>query len=50
LRWWCQDENSRRSSARSNQFQNTKSTELIFSVLLSEDGARNVRFERALRT
>jgi hypothetical protein len=28
----------------------SKSTELIFSVLLSEDGARNVRFERALRT
>src|SRR5215208_2823177 len=47
LRWWCQGENSRRSSARSNQFQNTKSTELIFSVLLSEDGARNVRFQLA---
>ena len=28
----------------------TKSTELNFSALLSEDGARNMRFERALRT
>jgi hypothetical protein len=50
LRWLCQGENRRRASARRNQFQNTKSTELIFSALLSEDGTRNVRFERVLRT
>jgi hypothetical protein len=28
----------------------TKSPELIFSALLGDDGARNMRFDRALRT
>jgi hypothetical protein len=32
------------------QLQTTKSPELIFSALLGDDGARDVRFERALRT
>jgi hypothetical protein len=32
------------------QFQNTKSPELIFSALLADDGARDVRFERVLCT
>ena len=32
------------------QFQNTKSPELIFSALLADDGAGNVRFERVLCT
>jgi len=30
--------------------QTTKSPELIFSALLADDGARNVRFERVLCT
>jgi hypothetical protein len=30
--------------------QTTKSPELIFSALLGDDGARDVRLERALRT
>jgi hypothetical protein len=30
--------------------QGTISLELIFSALVDEDGARNMRFERALRT
>ena len=29
---------------------NTKSPELIFSALVSDDGARHVRFKQALRT
>ena len=32
------------------EFQTTKSPELIFSALLRNDGARNVRFERVLCT
>src|SRR5215208_7363940 len=30
------------------QFQSTKSPELIFSALVDDDGAHNVRFERVL--
>jgi hypothetical protein len=32
------------------QSQSTKSPELIFSALVGDDGARDVRFERAFRT
>jgi hypothetical protein len=35
---------------RRYESQNTKSPELIFSALLADDGAQNVRFERALCT
>jgi hypothetical protein len=35
---------------RRYESRTTKSPELIFSALLGDDGARNVRFERALRT
>jgi len=33
---------------RSYECQNTKSPGLIFSALVGDDGARDVRFERAL--
>jgi hypothetical protein len=32
------------------EFQNTRSPVMNFSALLANDGARDVRFERALRT